>query len=185
MHPGRYQYRGMRSSAKEKQMYDFPKVGPGHDRFAIFTGEWDSKVRFYFDPSQPPMEKTGRYSAKLSFGGYFFERDFEVQLDDAGDFSQLAFQGRGLSGYDPFEGKYLGVWADSGSPALYRTEGAFDASGKVFTESSVGPGPDGKPMHLRLVTEIIDGEQQRFSIVKPTENGEHVLITEMVHTRRR
>ena len=28
----------------------------------------------------------------------------------------------GLTGYDPFQRKYLGVWADSGSPALYWTE---------------------------------------------------------------
>lgn len=166
-------------------MYDFPKAGPEHERFSLFTGEWDSQVRFYFDPTQPPMEKTGRYSATLNLGGYFFDREFEVQLDDAGDFAQLAFHGRGLTGYDPFESKYLGIWADSGSPALYRTEGVFDASGKVFTESSVGPCPDGKELYLRLITEVIDPDHQRFSIRRPTGAGEDVLITEMVHTRRR
>ncbi|EHK54368.1 DUF1579 family protein [Allomesorhizobium alhagi] len=166
-------------------MYEFPKVGPEQERFSLFAGEWDSQVRFYFDPTQPPMEKAGRYTAKLNLGGYFLDREFEVDLDDAGDFAQLAFHGRGLTGYDPFAGKYLGVWADSGSPALYQTEGAFDASGRVFKEVSVGPGPDGKELHLRLITEIAGSDRQLFSIRRLLETGEEVLITEMVHTRKR
>ena len=93
-------------------MYDFPKVGPEQERLSLFTGEWDSQVRFYFDPSLPPMEKIGRYTAKLDLGGYFLHREFEVQLDDAGTFAELAFHGRGLTGYDPFARKYLGVWAE-------------------------------------------------------------------------
>ncbi|XSC45756.1 DUF1579 family protein [Bradyrhizobium sp. RDT10] len=167
----------------EKPMYNFPKVGPEQERFSLFTGEWDSQVRFYFDPPNHRWRRSGAISPS-SILAAIFDREFEVQLDDAGDFAELAFHGRGLTGYDPFAGRYLGIWADSGSPALYRTEGTFDASGKVFTESSVGPGPDGKELHLRLITEVIDPDRQRFSIQRLMATGEDVLIPEMVHARR-
>jgi Protein of unknown function (DUF1579) len=166
-------------------MYDFPKVGLEQERLSLFTGEWDSQVRFYFDPSVPPMEKIGRYTAKLDLGGYFLHREFEVQLDDAGNFAELAFHGRGLTGYDPFARKYLGVWADSGSPALYRTEGAFDSSGKVFKEASVGPGPSGEDLHLSMTTEVTSQDRLLFKIWRQLETGEDVLVTEMAHVRRR
>jgi Protein of unknown function (DUF1579) len=166
-------------------MYDFPKVGPEQERLSLFTGEWDSQVRFYFDSSLPPMEKIGRYTAKLDLGGYFLHREFEVQLDGAGNFAKLAFHGRGLTGYDPFAGKYLGVWADSGSPAVYRTEGAFDSSGTIFKETSVGPGPSGEELRLSMVTEAPSPDRLVFKIWRLLETGEEVLITEMTHARRR
>jgi hypothetical protein len=165
-------------------MYEFPKPGAQQERLSLFAGEWDSHVRFYFDPSMPPMEKTGRYTARLDLGGYFLHREFEVQLDEAGDFSALAFHGRGLTGFDPFVGKYIGVWADSGSPALYQVEGAFDTTGKIFKEDSVGPGPSGEELRLSMTTEAAGPDRLLFKISRKLDSGEEVPITEMEHVRR-
>jgi hypothetical protein len=124
-------------------------------------GEWNSQVKFYFQPGTPPMESNGTYTAKLDLGGYFLHREFEVELDSAADFKGLAFHGRALTGYDPYQKKYIGVWADSGSPAIYRTEGAFNKSGNLYTEISEGPDP-GKPMKFRMTTELWDQDHMLF-----------------------
>ena len=39
------------------------------------------------------------------------------------DFTGLTFQGHAFTGYDPYRNRHLDVWVDSGSPALYYTEG--------------------------------------------------------------
>ena len=165
-------------------MYDFPQPGAEQERLKQMTGEWNSQVKFYFQPGTPPMESNGTYRAKLDLGGYFLHREFEVELDSAADFTGLAFHGRALTGYDPYQKKYIGVWADSGSPAIYRTEGAFDKSGNLYTEISEGPDPEGKPMKFRMTTELKDQDHMLFKMYRPSEDGEEYLVTEIAHTRR-
>ena len=154
-----------------------------HETLTTVTGDWDSEVTFYYDPGAEPMVKRGTYHAKLDLEGYFLHREFRVNLDDAGDFKSLAFHGYGLTGFDPFQRKYLGVWADSGSPALYWTEAAFDASGIVYTETSHGPDPVGKPLNLRMVTTTHGPDRMSFKIFRPDGGSGDVLITEMQHYR--
>jgi hypothetical protein len=164
-------------------MYEFPKPGAEQQALTTLSGDWNSEVRFYFDANAAPMVKPGTYRAKLDLGGYFLHREFRVDLDDAGDFKALAFHGYGLTGYDPFQRKYLGVWADSGSPALYLTEGSFDATGDVYTETSHGPDPTGKPLTLRMVTTRQNRDHMSFRIYRTNEGADETLITEMEHTR--
>jgi hypothetical protein len=158
-------------------MFDFPKPGPEHERLRLLTGVWDSQVRFYYQPAMPPEESQGEYTAKLDLGGYFLARDF--------DFGGQTFVGRGLTGYDPYKNKYVGVWVDSGSPAVYHTEGAFDESGTVYTETSEGPEPHGKPLKMRMTTEIKDENHLLFRMYRVGDDAKETLITEITHTRRK
>jgi hypothetical protein len=163
-------------------MYEFPKPGAEHQTLAMLAGDWNSEVRFYFDAASEPMVKAGTYQARLDLGGYFLRREFLVDLDDAGEFKALAFHGYGLTGYDPFQRKYLGVWVDSGSPALYFTEGSFDASGDIYTETSRGPDATGKPMTLRMVTSRHGENRLKFNLFRLDGGANETLITEMEHT---
>jgi hypothetical protein len=160
-----------------QQMYDFPKPGPEHKQLEQLTGTWDSAVKVYFQPDAPPYESSGECVTKLDLGGYFLIRDFS--------YGGEGFRGRGLTGYDPFQKKYLGVWVDSDSPGVYRTEGSFDASGKIFTETSDGPDPQGKPLRMRMTTEIKDENHLLFKIYRRGEDGGESLLTEITHTRRK
>jgi Protein of unknown function (DUF1579) len=164
-------------------MYEFPKPGAEQETLTKLSGDWKSEVKFYFAPDAPPMVKPGTYRARLDLGGYFLRREFRVDLDDAGDFKALAFHGYGLTGYDPFERKYRGVWADSGSPALYLTEGSFNAAGDVYTETSRGPDPTGKPLVMRMVTTLRGRDRLSLQMYRIEEGGTETLITEMDHVR--
>jgi hypothetical protein len=130
-------------------------------------------------PSRRPRRKRAgaEYAAKLDLGGYFLARDF--------DFGGQTFVGRGLTGYDPYQKKYVGVWVDSGSPAVYHTEGAFDAAGKVYTETSEGPDPHGKPLRMRMTTEGTDKDRLLFKMYRLDDSGGETLLTEILHTRRK
>jgi hypothetical protein len=164
-------------------MYEFPKPGAEHATLAKLSGNWKSEVKFYFAKGAPPMVKSGAYTAKLELGGYFLQREFRVDLDDADDFKAIAFRGYGLTGYDPFQRKYLGVWADSGSPGLYQTEGSFNAAGDVYTETSRGPDPSGGPLVMRMLTTLHGRDRLTFKMYRVEQDGGLLLITEMEHLR--
>jgi Protein of unknown function (DUF1579) len=164
-------------------VYEFPKPGPQQEQLAKLAGEWSSEVRFYYEPGAPPMVSPGSATARLDIGGYFLDREFRVELEDAGDFKGLAFHGRGLTGFDPFEGKYRGVWVDSGSPALYFTEGSFDATGNVYTETSRGPDPTGGPLVIRMVTTMQGRDESLLQMFRVAEDGTETLVTEIASHR--
>jgi Protein of unknown function (DUF1579) len=166
-------------------MYEFPQPGQEQERLKVLTGMWDSLVRFYFEPGSPPMENRGRSVYKLELGGYFLFREIDVELDSAGEFKGMGFQGRAFTGYDPYRNKYIGVWVDSGSPALYYTEGTFDESGNVYTETSEGPDADGRPLKMRMTTEVQDQDHMLFKMYRLGEDGEAFLVTEIAHSRRK
>lgn len=164
-------------------MSEFPKPGAEQATLTKLTGDWKSEVRFYSAADAPPMVRPGTYKAQLDVGGYFLHRELRVDLDAVGDFKAIAFHGRGFTGYDPFQQKYLGVWVDSGSPALYLTEGSFNADGDVYTETSRGPDPTGKPLVMRMLTTLSGQDRLSFKMYRVEEGGGETLITEMEHVR--
>ncbi len=158
---------------------DFPKPGVEHEQLKQMTGLWDAHVKCTFEPGKSPQESKGGYTGKLDVGGYFLVTEFK------GEILGKPFQGRGLTGYDPFKKKYVGVWVDSMSPALYTMEGAFDKSGKVFTEIMDGPDPQGKPMKMRATTEIKGQDQMHFQMHVRGPDGKESLIMEIAYTRKK
>src|SRR5262245_59436987 len=124
---------------------DVPKPGPEHEKLKQLTGEFDAKVKLHV-PGAPAQESKADYKARLDVGGLFLVSEYNGKLLGGN------YQGHGLVGYDPHKKKYVGVWVDSMNPSIYSVEGAFDKSGKVFTEAMEGPDPAGKPMKMRMVT---------------------------------
>lgn len=161
---------------------EFPKPGPEHEQLKRLAGEWDALVKCQMpasDGSSSTQESKGEYTAKLDVGGYFLVTEFKCHLGGQ------AFHGRGLNGYDPFKKKYVGVWVDSMSPSVYMLEGAFDESGKVYTETMTGPDPQGKPMKMRMTTEIQDNEHLHVKMFGPGDGGKETLMMEIAYTRKK
>lgn len=127
------------------------KPSPEHAHFKQLAGEWAVKIKCHV-PEKGMQESEGAQSSKLELGGLFLTTEFKGKLGD------MPFEGRGINAYDPHQKKYTGVWVDTMSPALYHTEGEWDKAGKTFTEAMTGPGPDGKPMKLKMVTEVKDAD---------------------------
>jgi hypothetical protein len=157
-------------------MVEFPKPGPEHQKLRRLTGAWAARIKYFPAPDAPPIESTGEFLARMDFGGYFLCREV--------NFGMQGFQGRGLTGYDPFQGTYVGTWVDSTSPSIYQTKGHFDERGN-YCEISEGPGPNGTVLRTRLTTELVDPNQMLFRMYRLTDAGEEVLALQIEHTRRR
>ena len=157
---------------------DFPKPSAEHEQLKLLAGEWDAQVKCH-QPGKGAEESKGRYSAKMDVGGFFLVTEFQAEIGGQ------PFQGRGFNGYDPAKKKYTGVWVDSMSPGIYNSEGEFDKAGKVFTETMQGPGPDGKPMKMRMTTELKDSDHMVFKMYAPGEDGKDALMMEIAYTRKK
>jgi hypothetical protein len=158
---------------------DFPKPGPEQERLKVMAGTWDGNVKCTFEPGKPAQESKGVLVAKLDLGGFFLTSEFK------GDLGGMPFQGRGVTGYDPFKKKYTGVWVDSMSPSLFMIEGSFDKTGKVYTELMEGPDPKGNVMKMRAVTEMKDADSMRFTMFNRGEDGKEAQMMEITYTRRK
>lgn len=155
---------------------DYPKPGAEHELLKQLTGVWDAHVKCSLPT---PQESKGEYTAKMDLGGFFLVTEFK------GEMAGKPFQGRSLNGYDPFKKKYVGVWVDSMSPGIYTSEGAFDKSGKVLTETLEGPCPEGKPMRMRAVTQVKDKDHLHFQMYLRGEDGKESLMMEIAYTRKK
>ena len=170
---------GLMLIASAARTQDFPKPSAEHERLKQMAGVWDAAVKCSFEPNKAPQESKGVFTAKMDVGGFFLVTEFK------GELAGQAFQGRGLTGYDPFKKTYVGVWVDSMSPGIYTTAGAFDHSGKVFTETMEGPDPMGSPMKFRAVTTVKDNDQMHFQVFTPSKDGKELLMMEIAYSRKK
>ena len=146
-----------------------------HDRLKRLTGAWSARIRRYESRGAKALESTGEFLARMDLGGLFLVRDM--------NFGMQGFQGRGITGWDPFAKGYVGTWIDSASPFIHRTSGHFDEAG-TYCEESSGPDQDGNTILVRMCTTIVGKDQMLFRMFQGEGDAEYVAL-EIEHTRRR
>lgn len=158
---------------------DMPKPGPEHDLLKQDVGTWDATVEAWMAPNTPPSISKGVSSVTM-LGGFW-------QLDAfKAEFMGMPFEGHGQTGYDPAKKAYVGVWVDSMSTGLNLSESRYDAKTRTLTGWSEGPGPDGKPMKSKGVTEWKDGDTRVFSMYAPGgPDGKEWLSMRITYKRRK
>lgn len=166
-------------SATLAHAQEMPKPGPEHAKLKEMAGAWTAVVKCSFEPGKPAQESKGESTAKLDLGGFFLVTEFKATL------LGMPFHGHGISGYDPYKKKYVGVWVDTMSPGIFRSEGTFDKSGKILTEMMEGPDPKGNVMKMRIVTEMKDADHMHFQMYSQGENGKETLTMEIAYTRKK
>lgn len=155
-----------------------PTPGPEHDLLKQDVGTWDATVEFWPDPGAPPSLSKGVSTVSM-LGGFW-------QIDEfKSEFLGAPFEGRGQTGWDAAKKAYVGVWVDSTSPGLNLSDSTYDAKMKVLTGWSEGPGPDGKPVKSRGVTEWKDADTRVFSMYAPGAGGKDWLNMRITYKRRK
>jgi len=100
--------------------------GAEHARLNDFAGSWTTTSTMFMDPEHP-MVTSGTAEVKWILGGRFLYQEF------TGEMLGKPLNGIGFTGYDIYNKKYVGVWVDNSSTAMFTMEGAFDQSGRVLT----------------------------------------------------
>lgn len=150
-----------------------PKPGPEHQKLKELEGTWDTVMKF------GDTESKGTVVYKMEVGGLWLTSDFQ------GEFAGEKFSGKGLDSYDAGKKKYVSVWVDSMITSPLVTEGTYDKDGKVLTMTGEGPGPDGKPMKLKMTTEHKDKNSMLFTMFGPGPDGKEAAMFSITYKRRK
>jgi uncharacterized protein DUF1579 len=158
------------------QMPEMPKPGPEHELFKKDVGTWDATVEILMPPA-PPSKATETNA--LGPGGLWLLTDFK------GEMMGGPFQGHGVAGWDPAKKKYVGTWVDSMSTALMITESTYDAAARTMTGTMEAPGPDGRPMKMKAVTQYKDDDTRVFTMYMPGPDGKEAPQMRISYKRRK
>ncbi|HSS20415.1 MAG TPA: DUF1579 family protein [Pyrinomonadaceae bacterium] len=151
---------------------------PETQRLRFREGVWNVTMEFQPTPRSEKMSMTGVQTNKLS--GPWLTSDLEATMNGR------PFLGHGVNGYDPSKGKYVGIWVDSTRNYITRVEGTYDASGKIFTTTSMEKDARGANVPLTEVTETVDDNTEITTLWVPGEKkGEKFARIKLTYTRRK
>jgi hypothetical protein len=154
-----------------------PKPGPEHEHLKKDVGRWDAMVEMFEGPGSEPQKSKGVETNTLMAGGLWLVTEFK------GDMGGMAFEGHGITGYDPNKKKYVGTWADSMSTGLSTVESTYDAGKKTLTGWIEGPDPSGKTIKMRTVTEWKDDNTRVVTFHMQGPDGKEVMGMRITYKR--
>jgi hypothetical protein len=135
-----------------------------HEWLKQLVGEWETETEAVMEPGKPPMKCKGRETVR-SLGGFWTHAEL------TGDMMGTPVTGFMTLGYDGRTKKYVGTWVCSMDGHLWKYEGTLDASGKVLTLETEGPGMTGKLAKMRDVIEIKDKDHKVLSSYALGDDG--------------
>ena len=131
--------------------------GPQHEMLKKLAGDWNAKVRFQMDPSQPWQESQSTSTVTTLMDGRYSQ---EVT---SGNMMGQPFSGMGITGYDNVLGKFVSTWIDNMGTGIMTSQGTM--SGKVITWVGTMSDPvTGKTTKSRMVTTIVDDDHHTFDM---------------------
>jgi hypothetical protein len=161
-------------------MIKYGTPGPEHKTLDALAGSWKARVKFWMDPSQPPVESEGTIERKWIMGGRFLEEHFK------GDAGGQAFTGLGLVGYDKLKKKYSYAWIDSMTTAISTSDGTYDAAKKTFTFVNEALDPySGRKTKNRDVTRILSADRHVSEMYKTPSGGKEFKVLEIDYRRKK
>jgi len=140
-------------------------------------GVWDADITFPpAKPDDPPGKAKGVQVNTLKSDGRWMQNEFQVD--------GTPYQGTGLWGWDPIQGKYIGIWVDNNDHRIRHDTGTFDPATATMTWTAEMVQADGSVAPLRF-TEQFKGDTRIFDMVAigPKSGKEFPLLT-IVFTRR-
>ncbi len=165
----------------QKIMEIYKKAGtPGepHKLLAKLEGSWTTRTRGWMEPDKPPVDSTGTCEQKLVLDGHYLQQLY------SGDMMGLPFTGINLLGYNNHTGKYVSVWLDSMSTAIYYFEGTASADGRTIMQKCSYDDPVRGPSVWRSVTRIKDDNTLEFEMFITPTGGKEEKMMEMTVARK-
>ncbi|MBI5709785.1 MAG: DUF1579 domain-containing protein [Candidatus Eisenbacteria bacterium] len=165
-------------AAPDSMMAEMMKLatpGPAHATLKAMEGKWKAVVKSWNGPGEPSVSE-GTAENRMILGGRYLEERFQSTM------MQMPFEGYGLTGYDNASHRYQSLWVDNMSTSMMTSAGAMDDAGKTLTMTATAPGPDGKPMDMRMVNKIVDENTHVFSMYG-IMGGQEQLMMEITYTR--
>ncbi len=162
-----------------KAMENAGKITEHHKSFEYLVGEWNTKTRFWMSAKDAPQESTGKSTFEPVLEGRFLKENFN------GTAMGKPFQGMGFLGYDNVKNKYVSLWMDNMSTAVFKFEGDSPDKGKTINTTSEFVCPmTGKNKSIRATHKKINKNKvqyEHFEVDPAT--GKEFKAMEVIYTR--
>jgi Protein of unknown function (DUF1579) len=166
------------AASKEPAMPPMPKPGPEQAILKRGEGVWEARVEMRMGPPGTPPEVSTGVETNTLVGGLWLITDYK------GSMAGTPFQGHGTMGYDAALKKYVGIWVDSMSTSLSRSEGDFDPKSNTLTMVGQTIGEDGKPMKFREVLQWPDPNTRAFTMYMAGPDGREIPGMTITYKRK-
>jgi hypothetical protein len=152
--------------------------GEQHKKLDVFAGTFDTKLKMWMDPSQPPQETPGKTDTKWVLGNRYLEQHYD------GSFMGQPFSGIGFIGYDNVTKKYWMNWMDTAATGAMAMTGKWDAAGKVMTWTGTMVDPmTNKPQKFMQKVTVTDKDHHSWEMWGPDMTGKQYKMMEANYTR--
>lgn len=153
--------------------------GEHHAKLEPLVGTFDAASSFWMAEGAPPETSTATSVVKWILGNRYLEQGF------SGTVMGGPFEGRGLTGYDNVQKKYVGTWCDSMGTGIMTSVGSVDAAGTTFTFDLVNWDPmTGKQAKAREVLVVEGPDKHVMTMFAPDPaTGKEFKTMEIVFTR--
>ena len=155
---------------------------PGDEHKALnhMVGTFDVKMKYWPAAGAAPMESTGKSVNEWVLGGRWVQQRYD------GNFMGQPFSGIGYTGYDNVTHMYVGTWMDTMSTSIMSSHGNPDASGKVYTFTSIMNDPvSGEGTQVDSKVTVTDADHHTMEMWGAGPDGKVYKMMEIAYTRKK
>ncbi|HEX6177901.1 MAG TPA: DUF1579 family protein [Thermoanaerobaculia bacterium] len=150
-----------------------------HERLRSLSGKWNMTMRFWMDPSQPPMTMNGTAIAKSVLGGRF------LQLEGVTE-APLPSESITMMGFDRRTNEYTLVGFDTLGTYYITAAGKEDAAAKaIVLRGTYKQPPSMKEQSYRFVWSSPSADEHLLRLFFALPDGKDMLVAETQYTRAR
>jgi len=154
--------------------------GEHHRLLDRFVGSWKGTFKMRMAPDAPWMTFEGDVEREWVLDGRFLHETVKA------DSPMGPFEGISYMGYDNLEGRYVTVWMDSTTTAIYREVGYYDAEKQVLrTRGSMRDPASGKIVIGEGELDLSDPDRQVFKGWSFGTDGRRFFSMEGITERRK
>jgi hypothetical protein len=165
-----------------KKFQELATPGEAHKRLDVMVGSWDVESRMWMGGEGSGEAQTSKGTAEYKWilGGKYLRQDYK------GEMMGVPFTGIGITGYDNYAKKYVGMWIDDMSTMISTMHGSAGRTGDVFVMYG--------PMHewstgeldkvVKYVFRIINKDKHVFEI-HDEWIVDNTKVMELTYTRKK
>lgn len=147
---------------------EMPELRKEHQWLMRLVGEWEIEGEGTMGPDQPPVTWKGTESVR-ALGDYWTIGEGRSPMPGGGEMVSIT-----TYGYDPAKGRFVGTFVSSVMTMMWLYEGSLDASEKVLTLDTEGPGmgQEGTTARYQDIVEMIDDDHRVLRSQVLTDDGQ-------------
>ena len=160
---------------------EMPKPQAEHHWLHRLIGEWTAEMRCNMGPDQPPMVSTGREIVR-SLGGLWTIGEGTGEVPGSGGAMSYSIM---TLGYDPASKQFVGSFIASVMTHLWVYHGTLDATSRVLTLDTEGPGftGEGPLVKYQDIIEFVTDDHRTLSSQTLGPDGKWVRFMEAHYHR--